>query len=1325
MMINDELPITNYQRTNPYTLLQLTEKLIHDRYFDSYLTKNQLVILEKLLSIESSETKLNVWNELLKGNVTLKVENIETGIDSNEYYTGGGVVNLNEEETNEISDEVDYLSNFDLEEFNQQINGSSFIGNLSLKVRYVLWQCAIDVLYNKSEDLENDSEFEFSSFNGRDVLDYVLLDDDTYRSDDNKSLDNNNSKVETSKNDSNEDSDYDDDDDGNDVNDREDITKISEDSKHYATDIVTNIDDNGVLVINLKISKEFLTNIRSNNVEGMMKNWDKIYHNFEHDKDTMLKRLRLEKSDQLIETSKGRKRNYNQIDDEGNDKKQDGDTNDDDDDNDNRTNKKVEETRENLSEGNFENDFEGRPKDGKKPRHEPINIPVNLGAANLSLKYLMTSIQENKSKLSISDYELKHLIMDVRKNRSKWGSDDRIGQEELYEACEKVVMELRNYTEHSTPFLNKVSKREAPNYHQVIKKSMDLNTVLKKLKAFQYNSKQGFVDDIMLIWKNCLTYNSDPFHFLRSHAIAMQKKSLQLVPLIPDITIRNRTDVENELKNLEKDKEYEEEEDEEEVAGSGRKGLNMGAHKPAKVPNVDDIENKELSETLSELPIDDKGLDMSSENLIELSDDINQKKSEVEKPEITITVSDVSDKLAELEKNVDDLKEKKNAPESKSDTEDKMPANTSEPNDNSEIKEGLDKTIEKEEEDEDDDEDEDEDLGDSHGYFAEQDDDRDDIELSLWKSLTAKARAEICIKRSEYFKEGKLNNESPAFLKNPQKMKTFHQLFMEFREQKDQELNRKKLEQQSIMKNGFGTIVKQEEEEQFHLNAEQKLTGNELFDKGYDDFEVDNAQFLQEYDLVNAIPDITYKGIGSAVLDKEEDATINFLLSEGMSKNSIFTATVKQGLTPKLNKNICLIQQIRHICHKISLIRMLQSTKTQNNPNKLSSHIYKSLTLNDSLDIDPVSQLRTHDSKRNANLINRIMHKNISKLAMSSGFESTHSSAIDILTELSGEYLSNLIKTIKVHSESNSLNRKTKSQILHMALLENGINRPDDLYAYLESEYVKKTKKLQDLRGKLEVFLKDLLRPTLQELSERNFDDQSQSFVTGDFASEITGEDFFGFKDLGLDKEFGLLSSSVPLQMLTFQFQSADAETTVQVNKIQPEEHENIHYAKVTKEQLDNNNYWATLAPLLETASERTEAYQMKIAKLQDTSEDIVDIAKERSTDLIMEDDKMILKVKPGSKPRIPPTGKLSTVYKKKQLITAFLLPEEGEEEDENDEGEDADDNNYDMDDDGYSVVPKELAQYPLTHETNNTSVENLFDQGISPIGGSLSLSLT
>ena len=45
------------------------------------------------------------------------------------------------------------------------------------------------------------------------------------------------------------------------------------------------------------------------------------------------------------------------------------------------------------------------------------------------------------------------------------------------------------------------------------------------------------------------------------------------------------------------------------------------------------------------------------------------------------------------------------------------------------------------------------------------------------------------------------------------------------------------------------------------------------------------------------------------------------------------------------------------------------------------------------------------------------------------------------------------------------------------------------------------------------------------------FHDGSEQFVGGDFAEDID-EDFFGFKELGLDKEFGLASLSVPLHLL-------------------------------------------------------------------------------------------------------------------------------------------------------------------------------------------------
>jgi transcriptional activator SPT7 len=72
----------------------------------------------------------------------------------------------------------------------------------------------------------------------------------------------------------------------------------------------------------------------------------------------------------------------------------------------------------------------------------------------------------------------------------------------------------------------------------------------KKLKGIQYKSKQEFVDDLNLIWANCLKYNANPDHFLRRHALCMRKETEKLVPLIPDIVIRDRAEVEAEERQL-------------------------------------------------------------------------------------------------------------------------------------------------------------------------------------------------------------------------------------------------------------------------------------------------------------------------------------------------------------------------------------------------------------------------------------------------------------------------------------------------------------------------------------------------------------------------------------------------------------------------------------------------------------------------------------------------------------------------------------------------------------------------------------------------------
>lgn len=98
------------------------------------------------------------------------------------------------------------------------------------------------------------------------------------------------------------------------------------------------------------------------------------------------------------------------------------------------------------------------------PQHGKLSS-ANLGASSLTLKHLIARIDAKRNQVRASDAELRNLMSEVRKNRSKWANEERVGQEELYEAAEKVLSELKAMTEHSQPFLTRVNKRDAPDYY--------------------------------------------------------------------------------------------------------------------------------------------------------------------------------------------------------------------------------------------------------------------------------------------------------------------------------------------------------------------------------------------------------------------------------------------------------------------------------------------------------------------------------------------------------------------------------------------------------------------------------------------------------------------------------------------------------------------------------------------------------------------------------------------------------------------------------------------------------------------------------------------
>lgn len=94
-----------------------------------------------------------------------------------------------------------------------------------------------------------------------------------------------------------------------------------------------------------------------------------------------------------------------------------------------------------------------------------------------------------------------------------------------------------------------------------------------------------------------------------------------------------------------------------------------------------------------------------------------------------------------------------------------------------------------------------------------------------------------------------------------------------------------------------------------------------------------------------------------------------------------------------------------------------------------------------------------------------------------------------------------------------------------------------------------------------------LQRPALSEHAGQDgvgaFNDGSEQFVGGDFADEM-GEDYFGFKELGLADELGLEALSVPFHLLqnrmhsAYQAQNQGPTTNIGTIFPQPEPYEAI-----------------------------------------------------------------------------------------------------------------------------------------------------------------------
>ncbi|EAW09677.1 SAGA histone acetyltransferase complex subunit SPT7 [Aspergillus clavatus NRRL 1] len=685
---------------------------------------------------------------------------------------------------------------------------------------------------------------------------------------------------------------------------------------------------------------------------------------------------------------------------------------------------------------------------------------ANLGASSLTLKNLIARIDMKRNMVQASDAELRSLMSEVRKNRSKWASEDKIGQEELYEAAEKVLSELKAMTEHSSAFLTRVNKRDAPDYYTIIKHPMDLGTMTKKLKALQYKSKQEFVDDINLIWSNCFKYNTNPEHFLRKHAMYMKKETEKLVPLIPEIVIRDRAEVEAEERRMQlAELDGAEESDDEPIMSSrGRKAPGKSAAKKGAAPARN-------TPSGSEPPASQPPAPVRSDSDVAMDGVPNGLGTS---PPRTQTPSDPAGATAGVPASHADSMEM-----------DTLPTPSY-----------------------------------ALSALSIQGVELEDPEYKVWKQVTKKDRAVIAAERHRLFKGDKLNSEEPALLRTKAGMRRW-------------------------LRNQKKSQAEGDQARDANSQAMESDAAGETLAEG---IEGDEEKVIPDYyDVMSGVPDLPEQLLWREDADGNVvDASEEFLR---ILPKALFVQP-ESKLSKKMDANMRQMQETRKICSKIGIVKQmqLQSQMYQNQFQKYNPEPFVEQDVGPHVMNDEGPVVAPWVCKA-------ALQRSVAKIFYHTGFEEYQPSALDAVTDIASDFFLKIGETMKSYMEAPKIPPKetpevsssnsqwkrayTEPEIVLHTLSSVGTD-VESLETYIKDDVERLGTKLATAHDRLRSLLSELLRPALADGGEdgsKAFQDGSEQFIGGDFAEDID-EDFFGFKELGLDREFGLATLSVPLHLL-------------------------------------------------------------------------------------------------------------------------------------------------------------------------------------------------
>lgn len=392
---------------------------------------------------------------------------------------------------------------------------------------------------------------------------------------------------------------------------------------------------------------------------------------------------------------------------------------------------------------------------------------------------------------------------------------------------------------------------------------MDLSTMTRKLKGLQYKSKQEFVEDLNLIWANCLKFNSSPEHFLRRHALIMRKETESLIPLIPDIVIRDRAEVEAEERRLhaaEGDLDGAEDSDDEPIISSrGRKAPGKTAKKGSNARKSQPGATEGTPGAESRPPHFQPNLGSSSNlkhDLLRADSDMAMEGSQngfsTPPPPLPGTLTPAG--LAGL------------AVSSQVDSMDLDGFGTS---------------------------------VNGAGAPGAPEVDYEDPEFKMWKQVTRKDRALVAAERHRLFKGDRLNPEEPALLRSKIGMRRWMRKQPQVQDE--------------------GTSGKRKRDLADDADAE---TSGETLAEGLEGLEGTEERILPDYyDTLSAVPDVSRQ---LQWIEDSEGFVVPTLESTlRVVPLGLFTAP-PSGFSNKVHTNMRLQQETRKTCTKIGVVKQMQ-----------------------------------------------------------------------------------------------------------------------------------------------------------------------------------------------------------------------------------------------------------------------------------------------------------------------------------------------------------------------------------------------------------------